>query len=259
VLLGTDNGPNRFRNVDPSLHAEAESIRQRVPEYFQRLVQSNPEVTGAGKLTSLWREGQDGERTQSLCKEVYKAHIRLLDHDLSDVLSTRLWVLGHYYPGASHTAVFAAYDDGQSLWLDNHIDNQDFDRFWQRENIVWESADEAAAFMMATKFHYLREPSRMYIVSNVSDIPQEHREFLKTYDDEEHLRKFDKDLAAVAPHIYPPSLDTVQGTTHLQFCVWLMAGGRLLSIQCRFDPEGKLSYEGEQLGEWMIGDGFMPR
>ncbi len=113
--------------------------------------------------------------------------------------------------------------------------------------------------MTETKFHYLPEPSRYMILNSVADIPQERfRAFLIEENALQELEDYNKKLTDVAQNIYPPSLVVDASGTHLQFCVYLKVGGRVLSINSDFDLDGHLTCKGEILADW-VGEAFMPR
>jgi hypothetical protein len=173
-------------------------------------------------------------------------------------LSASIYQAGVHTSGASWTAVFASYDDGTLLWLDDHVSTYEFDLFWKREKIHWTEARRAAIFMMETKFNWFPEPSRYAILQSVDDIPQRYRAFLQEENAMAKLADYEARLDQVASYIHPSQLiRDVEGIS-LRFSVWLGIGGRIYNIDCRFDNHEHLTYQGELIGKG-VGDILVPR
>jgi hypothetical protein len=256
-LANYEFDPDAQDDFSPDERAERDQFRARISQYFCQRIENDPAVLEVGSIASLWRKVQDGLRTEMLCESSYKPH--LFRPELSSIgFLAKITGAGYYHPGGTHSVVFAVYCDGTLLWLDDHTNNQEFDTFWRRENILWQNAPEAAAFMMETKFHYVPEPGRYFILNSVADIPQGFRDYLVQKEAHKELEDYDKSLADVAPLIYAPSLIADDSGIHLRFCVYIDAGGRVWSLNCHFDLNGCLTHTGEILGDW-VGDAFAPR
>jgi hypothetical protein len=273
--------PDYPDHISAAQRVELDAVRQRIASYFESRTKNDPAIMKAGKLTSHLGQHQDGKRTQLLSGKEYSLNVGIVvsfsigavgtsrptadDQPVSFSqffaipLLAKIYWAGIYAPGASWTAVFAVYDDGTLLWLDDHTSNHEFDLFWQREHIRWANARQAASFMMETKFHWLTEPSRYAVLDSVDDIPQSRlRAYLQEVNALAELEKYEAELVHVASDIRPPKLTSDANGTSLVFSVWLLALGRLYNINCRFDPGGHLTYHGELIGEG-IGEAFAPK
>jgi hypothetical protein len=255
-LAKNEFDPDAQENFSPAERAGRDQLRIRISQYFCERIKANPAVLEIGSVASILGKWHEAERAKTLCKAYFKPHLFTLD---LPPLQGKVIAAGHFFPGGSHTAIFAIYDDEPLLWLDDHTSNTEFDAFWQRENIRWENAYEAIRFMMITKFYYLPDPSRYTILNSVTDIPQErYRAFLMEENLNEELEKFERRLADVAPHIYPPSLTIDDTGIHLWFCLHLLIGGRVSSINCDFNSNRDLTCKSEVLGNG-VGEIFMPK
>jgi|GEM_PF-4236387 len=249
---------NTFDHLPPEHHAEAEIIWTRVPEYFKRLLDTDPAMTQTGKITSIWRRLQDGERVEMLCQPIFKANLTLLDTHTTVGTTARLWRAGHHFAGGANTSVLAYYDDGTLLWLDNHQDNTDFETFWQRENLKIDNPEEAVMFIMYTKFRYLPEPGRMKIVTRPEDIPHDFMDWIDKPHNRQMKLDYQQQVAQLAPKMSPPIIYTESGVRHYTFCVWLHVLGQVFSFDCTLDFNGKWTFNAIMLGA-SFGDVFMPR
>jgi len=248
--------PDHF---DAAQRTDMDHLRTRIAQYFRDRVQTDPTVKEIGGIRNLLSTVQNQERAVHLCQEVMKPNIKQQENPLFNAVSVKIYRPIHAFPGGQHSAIFAVYDDGTLLWLDDHVSNHDFDIFWQREKTQWQNAADFAMFMMLTKFDYIVLPSRMVILTTVADIPQEKwRRFMLAENDLEGIQEFDQKLTDIAPFLYAPSLTQDEHGLKLCFCVWLMVAGQIFDMRCHFDSAGKLSYQANELAR-TVGDYFMPK
>jgi hypothetical protein len=251
--------PDYPDHLDAAQRAELEAVRKRIPQYFQKRIKEDPAVIENGAVRSLWATFDngvsDGERAKHLCKEVFKTNIRRVEDTL---LKAKLYTAGHYHPGIAFAGLFATYEDRTFLWLDDHIDNHDFDTFLQREQIKWQDTNLAANFVLKHKFWYLYL-DRARVVSSIEEIPRDKfRADALAAGDTEFVEDYDRRLSEVTPYLKPPTLNRENEELVLRFCTWVYVGGLVHSIECRLNAHDAFSFAGT-LRESFVGDFFMPR
>jgi hypothetical protein len=156
------------------------------------------------------------------------------------------------------SAVLAYYSDDALLWLDDHANDLDFEKFAEREQLAnWLPArvDALASLLIGTKFNYLGWPHLVREVSDIQPLPERGRA-LKT---PEELIEYDRKMADVAGRIHAPTfVGNISDIATIEFFVWTkIFEGRLLKFRCYFHANGRFTYDHELLAD-RIGMWFAP-
>jgi hypothetical protein len=155
--------------------------------------------------------------------------------------------------------VLARYDDGTILWLDDHLDDHDFDSFARREYLAdWlpDRLNDMLELLLETKFYFLGWPQLIRAVSEIPVIPEKYIGWLKGPKDDrwssildqqkglESLRQANDRLASVADQIRIPECVRLEnGNIRLSFYVWTKILGNVVRIDSFFGTDSSFGYE----------------
>jgi hypothetical protein len=177
-------------------------------------------------------------------------HYALIDKD-----ETWSGLTGNIYEfvgGHPFSIILANYEDGTLLWLDDHLNDTDFEVFFHRERLsTWISdrTNELLNLLVATKLNYLANPK---LIRTASDIPTltelEKKEYRSSTTGGKELLLLEENLTSVANTIEPPSYFWGNdGIGHLRFFVWTQIYGLVLEINCHFDQSTFFSHQAEMI------------
>lgn len=145
------------------------------------------------------------------------------------------------------------YPNETPLWLDNHVNNDDFMIFIQREKLLTMLSNNLILFcklFTATKLYYLGHP---YCVESPFDILKYldplHQRLRKNQNDINSLKNIEEEIIAQREKIFTPRVIKTNDAYTVHFCVWTSFLGRLFSIEAIFFLNGKLVYSGEQIAD----------
>ena len=229
---------------------------KRLNAYFSARLQHDPDITKPGPLRGWGFEIIRAEAYAS----VNAVSWMVKDEPPFSLLKGEVCEI---FEGYLSSVVFAAYDDGTLLWLDDHSSNGDHAQFAARERLVrWVPYNVAAlaTLLTETKFNFLGHARVLITSSNIPLLPEASRKFWVEDGHKDELMEKDNQVAEVSRQISPPAyaLNT-DGTVSVRFFVWVHEFGGVYSIQCIFGKDGDFfDYEGEKIAN-EIGDYFVPK
>lgn len=168
-----------------------------------------------------------------------------------------------YRLSVTHGSFIIAIDGNDLLWLDNHWDETDFERFLAHQQVLKHLNDDPqrlAILLTETKFAFMWEPKAIFTVADIPLYPEKRKEMLKQgisdsewqameafYKDEEQRR------TALTSTIRPPQLTTQpDGAKVLKFYLWTHRAGLVFEMNCLFGLDGSFRYSSTRL-EKQIG------
>lgn len=148
------------------------------------------------------------------------------------------------------------------LWLDNHLNNQDFEKFLLLEEflkLLPSHPTEFATLFTELKLSYLGRPK---LISKASQIApsKERYEKLWSYSEawQQKLLEDAKLIEELDARIFPPCCNPAEEGYSLTFFVWTKILGRLFQVECEVSNERTVQYSLSQLAMG-LGDAFVPR
>lgn len=149
------------------------------------------------------------------------------------------------------------------LWLDNHLDNQDFEKFLLLEEfpkLLPTQPTEFATLFTELKLSYLGRPK---LISKASQIApsKERYEKLWSYSEawQQKLLEDAKLIEELDARIFPPRCKPAEEGYSLTFFVWTKILGRLFQVDCEINHSGAVEYSLTLLVHDGLGDAFVPR
>ncbi|WP_420628726.1 hypothetical protein [Candidatus Leptofilum sp.] len=153
-------------------------------------------------------------------------------------------------------------NNDEILWLDNHLNNQDFEKFLLLEEFLKRlptQPTEFATLFTKLKLSYLGRPK---LISKASQIApsKERYEKLWSYSEawQEKLLADAKLIEELDTRIFLPRCIQAREGYSLTFFVWTKILGRLFQVECEINHSGAVQYSLTLLVNG-IGDAFTPR
>jgi len=210
------------------------NLPRKVKYLLQNKSASNPSYGGhQTELMNLPIAGQNLAQAQSISEEF----ISIQQYPNLE-LDALLYTVGIY----QDTFVIAHYKDGLLLWLDDPVDNSDYEIFLHRENLRKMIPDEPvnlANVITKTKIPSLLQPQ---LIDNQLDIPQivniPITPLMSQGEIQTEVQERDARLKSVADQIISPVFKVLsQNKTVLEFTIWTKVYGYVCSVRCVFADE----------------------
>lgn len=235
-----------------------DDLQQQISDFFKAQLTTNPNITGGGKLHSI-HYSNEGKRAEMLSQRPQTMDMKSLDTELPHPSKMPVYYIAIWVPSQPYDAVIAL-NDGEILWLDNHVNDKDFTLFLASEDISSYQPHELAEFLLQTKFRYLDWGFESKIVGTKDDIPMwrqltdpEHLRGLQDYYAEKHAK-----LDNINNIISPPHLVKSEQKITLTFFAWTVVFGTIYKLNCAFGNDGSFDWSGERLLH-DVGKSFMPK
>lgn len=232
-----------------------DEVRGQLKRFLGSLITNNPRITQEGKVHSLFY--LEGQRMGDLYKSIDDTDTTLrpfIKPPLNNLLG-QLWQLAnHQYYWLAATAVFAFYDDGTILWLDSHVDDNDFKQFVEQEELLLLDAKLAAEIILATKLHYLSVGLPSQVIESIDDIPavdfRKYRANGRVANIQEWENNYNQLMMSLKPLLYEPQFHSSKTAKILEFYFWTHAMGQVYKTQFSFENKA-LTWKAE-----LIGNGY---
>ncbi len=148
------------------------------------------------------------------------------------------------------------------LWLDNHLNNQDFEKFLILEEflkLLPTQPTEFATLFTELKLSYLGRPKLITKASQIAP-SKERYEKLWSYSEawQQKLLEDAKLIEELDDRIFPPRCNPAEEGYSLTFFVWTKILGRLFQVEGEINHSGTVQYSLTLLVNG-IGDAFTPR
>lgn len=219
---------------------DLQEINQTVQQYFAHQYNSTPEVSSGGILSG-WLEDIRALELQSSIAQ----NLEIMTVWKTIELEIPIICARHY----SFSAMIAI-QNGNILWLDNHVDNRDFSTYLVESRLINQLSHEAKTYaqcVLDLKLNYLVQP---YLIERIDDLPvSESLQSKRLKHETKHKLKNLKE------RFHPPLLAGNTNNFQLDFIVWTHLRGNVYVIHCDWDGS-QFHYLGERL-ESEIGDYVM--
>lgn len=216
--------------------------------YFRDLAAANPELMQPHQPRG-WAEGA----RILFFNDPDQAYKECLDETGFDRLSVGIYRISQDFM----RIVVAYYSEDRILWLDNHLNHQDFCKFWTTEQLAdWLPSNPVplANLITLTKLNFLGFPKLVQSVSEIMFIPERR----KSYWREQDIQEWHEQLSVLPYQVEPPSIGKADdGRYLLTFFVWTEIVGQLFRVQCLLNGEPPFAYHLEQLAVG-VGNYFTP-
>lgn len=217
-------------------------INQMIQGYFEYLHKSHSEVNRQGILTGWLEDIRARVFQNSIAENMETIHS-------IESINLRIPMIRFYHN--SFIVILAIHDD-TVLWLDNHVNNDDYSKYMVTERLferLPQNASSYAQCIIESKLTYLGEPR---IIGNIDELPAtESLKSKRTKSDT--IQK----LESIAKYITPPVMIADSTTLLLVFCIWTRIRGNVFKVKCTWDGT-KFNYSGQNLMK-EIGDYVMLR
>ncbi|MCB8927958.1 MAG: hypothetical protein H6652_20280 [Ardenticatenaceae bacterium] len=148
------------------------------------------------------------------------------------------------------------------LWLDNHLNNQDFEKFLLLEEflkLLPSQPTEFATLFTELKLNYLGRPKLISKASQIVPSKERHEKLWSISEKfQQKLLEDAKLIEELDARIFPPRCNPAEEGYSLTFFVWTEILGRLFQVQCKINHSGSVQYSLTLLVNG-IGDAFVPR
>lgn len=149
------------------------------------------------------------------------------------------------------------------LWLDNHLNNQDFEKFLLLEEflkLLPTQPTEFATLFTELKLNYLGRPKLISKASQIAPSKERYEELWSRSEAwQKKLLEDAKLIEELDTRIFPPRCNPAEERYFLTFFVWTEIFGRLFQVDCEINHSGAVEYSLTLLVHDGLGDAFVPR
>ena len=148
------------------------------------------------------------------------------------------------------------------LWLDNHLNNQDFEKFLLLEEflkLLPTQPTKFATLFTELKLSYLGRPKLISKASQIAPSKERYEELWSRSEAlQQKLLEDAKLIEELDARIFQPRCSPAEEGYFLTFFVWTEILGRLFQLDCEINHSGVVEYSLTLLVNG-IGDAFVPR